>query len=119
MFRRSVFFAVLALAFAGSAAAVPITFTFKGSGSGLLGGASFFLEVLTLGNFNGRGPEATGQLKEVGPFGTYGMAGNVKEWVWNEFDGRRYILGGAWNEPVYMAVDDDVRPPLDRAESSE
>ena len=80
-------------------------------------GASFFIEVLTLGNFNGRGPEATTQLKEVGPYGTYGMAGNVKEWVWNEFEGCRYILGGAWNEPVYMAVDDDVRPPLDRAET--
>lgn len=80
-------------------------------------GASFFVEVLTLGNFAGQGPEATGQLKEVGPFGTYGMAGNVKEWVWNDFEGRRYILGGAWNEPVYMAVDDDARPPLDRAET--
>jgi hypothetical protein len=81
-------------------------------------GASFFVEVLMLGNFSGRGPEATTQLKEVGPFGTYGMAGNVKEWVWNEFEDRRYILGGAWNEPVYMAVDDDVRPPLDRAETN-
>ena len=80
-------------------------------------GASFFLEVLTLGNFDGRGPEATGQLKEVGPFGTYGMAGNVKEWVWNEFEGKRYILGGAWNEPVYMAVANDLRPPLDRVET--
>src|SRR5438874_13583374 len=27
-------------------------------------GASYFLEVLTLGNFAGQGPEATGQLKE-------------------------------------------------------
>ena len=80
-------------------------------------GASFFVEVLMLGNFAGQGPEATGQLKEVGPFGTYGMAGNVKEWVWNDFEGRRYILGGAWNEPVYMAVNDDVRSPLDRAET--
>jgi predicted esterase len=80
-------------------------------------GASFFVEVLTLGNFNGRGPEATEQLKEVGPYGTLGMAGNVKEWVWNEFEGQRYILGGAWNEPVYMATYDDARPSLDRAET--
>ena len=81
-------------------------------------GDSFFLEVLTLGNFGGQGPEATGQLKEVGPFGTVGMAGNVKEWVWNEFQNQRYILGGAWNEPVYMAVDNDMRPALDRAETN-
>jgi predicted esterase len=80
-------------------------------------GASYFVEVLTLGNFTGRGPEPTAKLKEVGPYGTYGMAGNVKEWVWNEVEGQRYILGGAWNEPVYMAIDDDVRPPLDRAET--
>lgn len=80
-------------------------------------GESFFVEVLTLGNFSGQGPEPTTQLKEVGPYGTYGMAGNVKEWVWNEFEGRRYILGGAWNEPIYMAVGDDVRPSLDRAET--
>jgi formylglycine-generating enzyme required for sulfatase activity len=81
-------------------------------------GESFFIEVLTLGNFAGRGPEATEQLKEVGPYGTYGMAGNVKEWVWNAFaGGQRYILGGAWNEPVYMATNDDVRPSLDRAET--
>ncbi|HEY7912218.1 MAG TPA: SUMF1/EgtB/PvdO family nonheme iron enzyme, partial [Blastocatellia bacterium] len=80
-------------------------------------GATFFVEVLMLGNFSGRGAEATTQLKEVGPYGTYGLAGNVKEWVWNEFEGQRYILGGAWNEPVYMATNDDVRPPLDRAET--
>jgi len=43
------------------------------------------------------------------------MAGNVKEWVWNEIKGQRYILGGAWNEPVYMAIADDLRPPMDRA----
>jgi hypothetical protein len=81
-------------------------------------GATYFSEVVTLGNFSGRGPESTRRLKDVGPFGTYGMAGNVKEWAWNEFEGQRSILGGAWNEPVYMATDDDTRPPLDRAETS-
>lgn len=80
-------------------------------------GASFFMEVVMLGNFDSRGPEATGHLKEVGPYGTYGMAGNVKEWVWNASRRQRYILGGAWNEPVYMATKSDMRPPLDRAET--
>jgi eukaryotic-like serine/threonine-protein kinase len=78
-------------------------------------GATFFREVVTVGNFSGRGPEATDRLHDVGPFGTYGQAGNVKEWVWNEVDGQRYILGGAWNEPVYMATSDEGRPALDRA----
>ena len=78
-------------------------------------GATFFMEAVTVGNFNGRGPEPTTRLNDVGPWGTFGMAGNVKEWVWNEINGQRYILGGAWNEPVYMAINDDVRPPMDRA----
>ena len=30
------------------------------------------------------------------------MAGNVKEWCWNESRGGRMILGGGWNEPTYM-----------------
>ena len=81
-------------------------------------GETFFMEVVTLGNFSGRGPEAVGRLKDLGPYGTYGMAGNVKEWVWNEHEGRRYLLGGGWNEPVYMATSDDARPPLDRAETN-
>ena len=78
-------------------------------------GATFFMEAVMVGNFNGRGPESTTRLKDVGPWGTFGMAGNVKEWVWNEINGKRYILGGAWNEPVYMATADDFRPPMDRA----
>jgi eukaryotic-like serine/threonine-protein kinase len=81
-------------------------------------GSYFFSEVVTAGNFGGRGPQAVGELHDLGPYGTLGMAGNVKEWTWNEVAGRRYILGGAWNEPVYMATNDDARPPLDRAETN-
>jgi dienelactone hydrolase len=81
-------------------------------------GATFFSEVITAGNFGGHGPEPVERLHDVGPFGTYGLAGNVKEWVWNEGDDGRYILGGAWNEPVYMAVQDDLRPALARDETA-
>ena len=81
-------------------------------------GAAFFAEVVTAGNFGGRGAQSTERLNDAGPFGTYGQAGNVKEWLWNETDGQRYILGGSWNEPVYMAVEDDRRPPLDRADTN-
>src|SRR5688572_4982265 len=78
-------------------------------------GATFFSEVVLAGNFNGRGVESTEQLIDAGPFGTYGQAGNVKEWVWNEQRaGQRYILGGAWSEPVYMAVEDDLRRSEER-----
>ena len=42
------------------------------------------------------------------------MAGNVKEWCWNQNGSDRYILGGAWNDSVYMFLDDDAHRPLDR-----
>ena len=48
--------------------------------------------------------------------GAYDMAGNVKEWCLNEADsGKRYIMGGAWNEPTYMFNDPDARSPFDRS----
>ncbi len=81
-------------------------------------GAFFFSEVVTLGNFGGRGPEPVGTLEDLGPHGTLGMAGNVKEWARNAVADKRYILGGGWNEPPYMATNDDARPPLDRAETN-
>ena len=76
------------------------------------------MEVVTLGNFSGRGPVEVKKLKDLGPHGTSGMAGNVKEWVWNEYRGQRYILGGGWNEPVYQATSNDARPPLNSAETN-
>ena len=38
----------------------------------------------------------------------------VKEWVWNERNGSRYILGGGYGEPPYMFNDPDAQPPFER-----
>ncbi|MFZ0200110.1 MAG: hypothetical protein WB523_03265 [Candidatus Sulfotelmatobacter sp.] len=48
--------------------------------------------------------------------GAYDMAGNVKEWCFNEsFSRKRFIMGGAWNEPTYVFNDPDARSPFQRS----
>jgi tRNA A-37 threonylcarbamoyl transferase component Bud32/cephalosporin-C deacetylase-like acetyl esterase len=74
------------------------------------------LWVVPFSNFEGSGPTAVGNRRALHPFGTYDMAGNVKEWVINESgDGRRYILGGGWDEPTFTFNEADARSPFDRA----
>jgi formylglycine-generating enzyme required for sulfatase activity len=71
--------------------------------------------ILETSNFSGKGPAPVGSYGGLGPFGTYDMAGNVKEWCFNSQGSRRYILGGASTEPKYMYQETDARPPLDRS----
>jgi predicted esterase len=72
--------------------------------------------VVPRSNFSGRGATKVGASGAMSRFGTVDMPGNVKEWCWNRADAsRRYILGGAWDEPVYMANDPDARSPFERA----
>ena len=73
--------------------------------------------VVRLSNFAAQGPAPVGKHTGMNPYGTYDLAGNAKEWCWNAADpraDRRYILGGAWNEPVYMFNDPDAQPPMSR-----
>jgi predicted esterase len=72
--------------------------------------------VVPFGNFNSKGTVPVGDTRAVHRFGTYGLAGNVKEWCFNEAPGnRRYILGGGWDEPPYLFRDADARSPFDRS----
>ncbi|HEY6946744.1 MAG TPA: SUMF1/EgtB/PvdO family nonheme iron enzyme [Candidatus Acidoferrum sp.] len=71
-------------------------------------------DILQFSNFNGRGSVAIGTLQGLGPFGNYDMAGNVKEWAWNETGTKHYVLGGAWNEPSYMFATEDAELPFSR-----
>ena len=69
-----------------------------------------------LSNFGGAGVLPVGSKPGMSPWGGYDMAGNVKEWISTEADsGKRYVLGGAWDEPNYMFVDPDAQRPFLRA----
>jgi serine/threonine protein kinase/dienelactone hydrolase len=72
--------------------------------------------IVPMSNFGGTGVWQVGSKPDMSPWGNFDMAGNVKEWVWNEADsGNRYVLGGGWDDPNYMFVDPDAQSPFLRA----
>ncbi|MGO9518592.1 MAG: protein kinase domain-containing protein [Candidatus Korobacteraceae bacterium] len=72
--------------------------------------------IVPASNFGTLGVLPVGSKQDMSPWGNYDMAGNVKEWIWTEAEsGKRYVLGGAWDEPNYMFVDPDAQSPFLRA----
>jgi eukaryotic-like serine/threonine-protein kinase len=72
--------------------------------------------LIPASNFSGKGPSPVGAYHGMSWSGAYDMAGNAKEWCANEAtSGRRYIMGGAWDEPSYMFNIPDARSPFERA----
>jgi cephalosporin-C deacetylase-like acetyl esterase len=74
-------------------------------------------DVVPASNFSAKGLAAASSYGGIGPFATYDMAGNAKEWCLNATGEERYILGGAWDEPTYMFNDADAQPPLSRSDN--
>ncbi len=63
----------------------------------------------------GRGPAPVGSYKGMGAFGTYDQAGNAREWVYNQQNGKRLIMGGAWSDPDWLALWPVTASPWDRS----
>ena len=71
--------------------------------------------VVPFSNFGGRGATPASARPTLHNFGGRDMAGNVKEWTSTATgDGRRYILGGGFDDPPYAYNDSDARQPFDR-----
>ena len=66
-------------------------------------------------NFRREGTQPVGSVGTLSGSGTTDMAGNVKEWCWNESrDGKRFIMGGGFGEPPYNFNHTDAQSPWDR-----
>jgi eukaryotic-like serine/threonine-protein kinase len=73
-------------------------------------------EIIPLSNY-GDGPKSVDSLRAVSRFGALGMAGNAREWTFNESTrgGDRFILGGGWNDEAYSFNDAYTQDGFDRS----
>ena len=74
-------------------------------------------QIIAQSNLAGRGLVRVGSTPGVNRFGVRDLAGNVREWAWNaeSQEGKRFLLGGGWNDPEYSFTDAWAQSPLDRS----
>jgi len=75
----------------------------------------FYTLLAKMSNFDGKEPAPVGTYPGMTGYGTYDMAGNVREWCWNETQKGRVIRGGAWNDATYMFINTSQALPFDRS----
>ena len=70
---------------------------------------------LEMSNFQKGGPAPVGSHQAMNAYGAQDMAGNVREWCWNESPSGRYVRGGAWDDTLYMYMSWSQVPSWDRS----
>ena len=68
-----------------------------------------------LSNLGTAGPAPVEQFQGVGPFGTYDLFGNVREWLQNPGPGGGWVMGGSWEDPSYSFASVAPVPLLERS----
>ncbi len=73
--------------------------------------------IVPFSNFNGKSSIDVGSKPGYSSFGVYDLAGNAREWCFNESStqGMRFILGGGWNDPTYAFNDSYTQSASDRS----
>jgi dienelactone hydrolase len=74
-------------------------------------------QIVPLSNLTKDGPQPVTTTTSMNRYGAHDLAGNVREWVWNE-NGRedqRFILGGGWDDPQYAFTDAYGQSAWDRS----
>jgi serine/threonine protein kinase/formylglycine-generating enzyme required for sulfatase activity/pimeloyl-ACP methyl ester carboxylesterase len=72
--------------------------------------------IVPASNFGSGGVLPVGSKPGISFWGNYDMAGNVKEWIWNQAGlSKHFVLGGAWDEPTYLFAEPDAQFPFVRA----
>ena len=71
--------------------------------------------IIPLSNFSNLDSEPVGGSQGVSSYGVHDMAGNVREWCWNQRGEWRFLVGGAWNDQVYSFNYAYAQPPMDRS----
>ncbi len=69
-------------------------------------------------NFGNKFISPVGTYKGIGKHGVFDIIGNVREWIHNESNENRYILGGSVNDPPYYSIEAYDYDPWTRDEFS-
>ncbi len=71
--------------------------------------------IYPLSNFNGKNIDPVGKNSGIATFGSYDMAGNVREWNWNETNIGRIITGAGYDDATYLFTTWNQLPAFDRS----